>query len=211
MSDNVGMERAIAHRNLVKALEHLLGIAEGLLADGQLQDQEILFLRTWLAQFEGLRGLWPGSAIHQAVDAVLEDGVITPDERAYLVRMLRGLVSNDFSETGSVSAEVSTLPINDAVTVSVLHGGFCHTGEFVYGTRSAVERATERAGGLVQSNVTKRTDVLVVGSMVSPHWRQTSYGNKIERAVQLQEEGCAIEIISERRWLEALGAASAAA
>jgi hypothetical protein len=47
--------------------------------------------------------------------------------------------------------------------------------------------------------------------MVSPHWRQTSYGNKIERAVQLQEEGCAIEIISERRWLEALGAASAAA
>lgn len=207
MGNTIAMEVANAKRQMVRALEHLLGIAEGLLADGQLQDQEIVFLKTWLSQFSDLRGMWPGSAVAQAVDLVLEDGVIKPEERAYLVGVLRALVSNDFSEAGSVSSEVTMLPINDAVTVSLLDWGVCHTGEFVFGTRNAVERATERAGGLVMGNVTKRTDLLVVGTMVSPAWRQSSYGAKIERAMQLQEQGHGIEIISERRWLEVLGAA----
>ncbi len=196
---------AAAHRHrLNRAIEQLLGIASGILADGQLHDQEVTFLSTWLSAHSEVADQWPGSAVAKAVRDTLADGLITPAERDHLVTVLQALCGSEFALDGSATPLVTDLPIDDQVTVQLMNAGVCHTGEFLYGTRAAVERATLRAGGMPADTVTKRVEYLVVGTRVSPDWAHTTYGRKIQRAVALQDSGHAIEIISEQRWLKAL-------
>jgi NAD-dependent DNA ligase len=197
--------RVIHHRDLTKRIQALMGIVAGLMADGQLNDTEILFLRTWMSENADLQGIWPASVIHRKLDEVLADGVIDEPERQHLQTTFAGLIAGDFAETGAAGDEPATLPLNDSVTIELVNSSVCHTGEFLFGTRAACERLTLKAGGMPADNVTKRTDILVVGTRVSRAWAQTSYGRKIEAAVKLQDGGHPIEIISERRWLEATG------
>lgn len=204
MDPNIGLAEAARKHRLNRASEQLLGIASGILADGHLHDQEVQFLSTWLSENQDVATSWPGSAVAQSVRAALVDGVITSDERDHLVQVLRDFCGSDFSLAGAAAPAVTSLPIDDQVTVRLMHAGVCHTGEFLFGTRAAVERATLKAGGMPADNVSKRVEYLVVGTRVSPDWAHTTYGRKIQRAVELQEAGHSIEIISERRWLEAL-------
>jgi NAD-dependent DNA ligase len=74
----------------------------------------------------------------------------------------------------------------------------------MFGTRAACERATLRAGGMPSDSVSRKVDYLVIGTRVSASWAHTSFGRKIQKAAELQEAGHAIEIISERRWLESM-------
>lgn len=145
-----------------------------------------------------------GVVIARKVEEIMADGVITEGERAYLLEVLSELASTDFALTGSSSPEVAALPINDVVTVSLRNAGVCHTGEFLFGTRAACERITLKAGGMPLDSVTRKTDILVIGTRVSPHWAHTSFGRKIQKAAELQESGHPIEIISERRWIDAI-------
>jgi NAD-dependent DNA ligase len=206
MTENqAGVDRALKTARLNKAVEHMMGLVTGVIADGVLADVEIKFLRTWLSEHTEVTQTWPGLVIARKVEEVLEDGVITEAERTHLMQVLSELASNDFSLTGSSSPEVVSLPIDDAVTVTLRNAGVCHTGEFLFGTRASCERLTLKAGGMPLDAITKKTDVLVIGTRVSPNWAHTSFGRKIQKALELQEDGHSIEIISERRWIEAAG------
>jgi hypothetical protein len=48
---------------------------------------------------------------------------------------------------------------------------------------------------------------MVIGTRVSPNWITTSYGRKIQEAMELKSAGSKITIISERYWLECARAA----
>jgi len=194
--------RALRVARLNKAVEHMTGLITGIVADGVLVDTEVKFLRTWLTEHSEVTQTWPGFVIARKVEEVLEDGLISEAERSHLMQVLTELASSDFSVTGSSSPEVAALPINDSVTVELRHAGVCHTGEFLFGTRAACERLTLKAGGMPVDSISKKTDVLVVGTRVSPNWAHSSFGRKIQRAMELQEDGHPIEIISERRWIE---------
>jgi len=199
-----GIEKSLKRHRTSVAMEHLLGMVQGMLADGHLHDMEIKMLATWLAANEELVQMWPASLVAQRISNAIEDGHISEDERQHLTQTLSDLLANDFSETGSASAEPTRLPVTDGVDVEVCDAGFCLTGEFAYGTRNACAKLTEKAGGIPVDNVTQKARYLVIGSRVSPNWAHTSYGRKIERAVEMQTQGHHIFIISERRWLEAL-------
>lgn len=188
-----------------KSVEMLLGMVTGFIADGQLHDLEIKLLATWLAENKAVALEWPGSLIARKVNEIMADGRISETERAHLLEVLQELAVNDFANTGSASAEVLGLPINDAVTVEMTNAGVCHTGTFLYGTRAACERLTLSMGGMPVDAISRKTDILVVGTRVSPGWINTSFGRKLQHAVELQEQGHGIEIISERRWLSVAG------
>lgn len=196
---------AMRQRQLTRLTEMLMGMVTGMVADAHLHDMEIKLLATWLDEHAEAAARWPGLVIARKVREVMADGVITEAERAHLLAVLQGLAATDFYATGSASPEVAALPIDDYVTVTMVNAGVCHTGVFLYGTRAACERLTLKAGGMPLDNVSKRTDILVVGTQVSPDWAHTSFGRKIQRAAELQEEGHRIAIISERRWLEVVG------
>lgn len=207
MIDDIGAQRAIAKHTQNRAIELLLGIVTGLVADQQLQDIEIRFLQNWLADHPDVANSWPGNVIAGTVRDTLADGVVTEDERTHLLKVLHDLAVTDFASTGSAAAEVLQLPIKDDVPVNVREQSVCHTGEFLYGTRAKCEQLTNLAGGRPVGTITRKVAYLVIGTNVSPAWAHTSYGRKIEQAIELQSDGHPIHIISERRWLQALGAA----
>lgn len=203
MSNEYAIAKAQQKAALTRASQVLLGIVTGVVADGHLHDNEIHLLNIWLTENRDVASAWPGSAIAQKVQSVLADGIVTPDERTHLLHELQALVGTDFSETGSSTPAVATLPYDHDTPPHIAGAGVCHTGEFLFGTRTACERLTEQAGGTPLSNVTKKTTYLVIGTHVSPAWVNTSYGRKIEQAMHLKTTGHPIRIIAEERWLNA--------
>lgn len=197
---------AMARRRQSKAVELLMGMVTGMVADDHLHDREILFLRTWLTENVEVASTWPGCVIAERVSHVLADGVITEDERQHLLGTLKDMAAADF-DAGSSSQEVLRLPLQTDVDVDVRGRAVCHTGVFLYGTRSKCEALTEAAGGIPVPSISRKVAYLVVGTNVSPDWAQTSYGRKIEAAMDLRRDGHSIAIIPERLWLQALGAA----
>lgn len=202
--DDPAVLAVLRKHRLNKGMELLLGLVTGMLADGQLQDMEIQFLNTWLGEHEDVASIWPGNVVAKLITEILADGVITETERERLVKMLTDLIGNDFSQTGSVSAEVMTLPLDEHCDISLRNANICLSGEFLLGTRAKCEEVATLAGSFPHGTITKKIHYLIIGTNVSPHWLHTSYGRKIEQAMQLQQVGHSIRIISERRWLDAL-------
>lgn len=75
----------------------------------------------------------------------------------------------------------------------------------MFGTRAACQKATEARGGQTSDNVTKKTNYLVIGSMVSPAWIESNFGRKIQKAAEIAQSGkYEIAIIREADWAMAL-------
>lgn len=200
--DSYSKNMSITKHKTNRAIEHLMGLITGLVADGQLNDLEIKMLSTWVASHPEVTNEYPGSIIALKVKEVLEDGIITEDERFHLLNMLLQLASTDFSSTGSATAEVLKLPIDDSVSPDFTRTTVCFSGDFVYGTRACCFKLAEKVGSKCTDSLTRKVNVLVIGTRVSPDWIHTSHGRKIQQAVELQSAGHKIQIISERRWLD---------
>ena len=83
---------------LKQSLGELLGIARGLLADQELSDAEIKFLDDWLDQRFEITSSFPGNVIHSRIKQVLEDDIITEEERSHLVATLTMLIEDRSEE-----------------------------------------------------------------------------------------------------------------
>jgi len=201
--------RAVAYnRNLTKAMQALLGLCQGLIADGELNPQEIHFLASWLAEHRDVIKHWPGNVVARRVAEVLEDGVITEEEAEDLKETLSKL-TGDFLEHGAVSGVSTSLPLEDTAkvvestdTTMLEFAGkvYCLTGKFVYGTRAACEAATAARGAECVKDVSNRVDYVVIGALASRDWANTSYGRKIEKAMALREQGHRVRVVSEEFW-----------
>lgn len=204
MIDDPATQSLLRKRKLNKSVELLLGLVTGMVADGDLNVMEIQFLNTWLTEHADVANVWPGSVVAKLVGQILDDGVITDEERSRLLKVLTDLAGNDFAQTGSVSSEVTTLPVDEHCEVDLRDANICLTGEFLFGTRVKCEALAALAGATAHAIITKKIAYLIIGTNVSPHWLHTSYGRKIEQAIALQQGGHFIRIISERRWIDAL-------
>jgi len=203
MSNEFAIAAATDARLLRRGCESLIGIASGLIADGELNDREIQFLATWLAENRDLASVWPGEVIYKRVAEVLSDGVIASEERDYLQQCLTDLVGGAFAEDGAVPAEPTSLPLDSNTAVEISSASFCFTGQFLFGTRSACEKAVEHRGGRIAS-VGRKLDYLVIGELSSRDWKYSSFGTKIETAMKLKQEGVPLAIVGEAQWAKAL-------
>ena len=177
-----------------------------MLADGHLSDQEIIFLKTWLEENDEIAYSWPGEVIYRRISRVLEDNIIDDDERTYLTKTLEDLIGGSFEETGATSGVATSLPVQDVETMKFKGKKFCFSGQFLFGTRAACHKETERVGAKFVMNVSKGLDYLVIGTMSTRSWANTSFGRKIERAMEYQKEGCDLLIIDEECWARHLPA-----
>ena len=191
-------------RLLKRSTESLLGICTGVLADGVLTDDEITFLDNWLANNDEIAHTWPGEVIYKRIRAALEDGRIDEDERAHLADTLAALIGGELEDSGAAGGLSTTLPL-DHVDAIILPGKqFCFTGEFLFGTRAACHKATEKEGGIPAKGITKKLDYLVIGTLASREWAHTTHGRKIEKAVAYKESGVPLSIIDEESWIQAI-------
>jgi len=200
---NLYTRQAAAFRNeLRQSCGTLVGIVQGVLADGQLQDEEVRFLDQWLRNAESVSLIWPGTVIAAQVREVLADGYISPTERAHLVETLQKLIGGTLDEVAETGL-MNQLALDENVEVQIAQHSFCFTGDFVFGPRSVCESHVTGRGGRI-SNVTKSLDYLVVGGMGSAEWKHGSYGLKIEKAVTYREAGVPLRIVHEDVWADAL-------
>jgi len=191
-------------RLLKRSCESLIGICAGLLADNKLNDEEICFLNTWLADNESLATTWPGEVVYERVREVLSDGIITEEEREYLKQTLSDLIGGTLQDSGATSGLSTTLPINDVDLIKIKGNSFCFTGNFLFGTRKACERAIDEREGAISPRIRTDLDYLVIGSLASREWAHTSHGRKIEKAMEYKKKGYPITIISEEQWVQYL-------
>ena len=185
-------------RNLLKSIEHLLGLCRGLVADDVLSPEEIVFLEAWLSENEEVTHTWPGDIIAQRVADVLEDGVITHEEAEDLKETLNGIIGG--WAKGSVSGVATRLPVEQTKEIEFEGRSFCFTGKFLYGPRKKCESAVITRGSSVRNNVVNDLNYLVIGALASRDWANTSHGRKIEKAVEKQKSGIPIIVIAEERW-----------
>ena len=179
----------------------LEGLCKGVLGNHQLSDHEIRYMNWWMKQNSMLRAHYPGKQLYQTVERILADGVITEDERDELQQQLMLFVGNPF-ELGAADGVATRLPVSENDIDDLGDARVCFTGMFLSGTRRVCEELAGELGAIPQSSVTKKLDYLIIGSLSSADWRYTSYGRKIEKAVEYQEQGCPIKIVTEEAWLD---------
>ena len=77
---------------------------------------------------------------------------------------------------------------------------FVFTGKFAFGTRADCQRQVSKLGAFCEDNLTKRTTYLVIGTFGSRDWVHTSFGRKIQKAVQFRAGSKLPMIVGEDQW-----------
>lgn len=148
-----------------------------------------------------LQTLGQEKTLYQRINQALEDKFVDQDEKKELFETLNQLTGKIDKNAQNNSTK---LPLTDPPpTISFPGKNYCFTGHFVTGTRKQVESIVIEKGGRTQSAPTFSTNYLVIGLIGSTDWIHSTYGRKIERAVEIQN-GHNIKIISEEHWAQFL-------
>lgn len=171
-----------------KHIEELRRLISDIIEDGIVTDEETWLLQNWMDNNNNLKGQFPYDKVFDILTEVLMDGIIDDNEKKEMQDVFSQMLDpieqfcyqGDFDITGKT---------------------FCITGNFSYGTDTEVQNALETLGGIALNSVTKKTDCLVVGRLGSKLWACGNYGNKIKKALELQEKGYPIIITKEEKLL----------
>ena len=85
------------------SLAELIGVCRGIIADGGVTTEEVVFLSKWLEE-AGVMREWPGTEIAETVERIMADGVVTTQERDDLLDVLRRVDKNRRHGQGSVGS-----------------------------------------------------------------------------------------------------------
>ena len=206
--DNDGqptIRRLNAARISDRGIDELLGICRGVLADGVVTDREASYLVGWMDGNREVAGQWPARDLYRRLKEMLVDRTLVPEEQGELLDTLLGITGEKGDLAERVAGFSATLPLCSPPPKVDFQGRlFCLTGKFAHGTRMQCVKEVVERGGDVQAEPTRKTSFLVVGAMGSRDWIHSSYGRKIQAAVELRENGLPLHIIAEEHWMAAL-------
>ncbi|WP_430735503.1 BRCT domain-containing protein [Halodesulfovibrio aestuarii] len=181
--------------------DELVGICKGILADGKVVEEEAKFLFEWLASRKEYNTDWFINTLYDRISVIFEDGVVDESEQIELFELLSNFVG-DPNYMASINAVSTSLPVNIPMPeIDVPDKTFCFTGTFAFGTRKDCWKATEQFGGVPIKGVTQKLNYLVIGSIGTSSWKHSTYGRKIEKAMEYREK-TGLVIMSEDHWAE---------
>ena len=152
------------------ATQQLQGMLLGIDADRKIRDEEILELQKWLYENSFLEGHFPYDKLVDAIESILEDGIITEDERLGLEKV--------FDEINNPLEELKKNLID-------FEGkSFCLSGNFNYGSKDKVKEYIESKGGTIDKSVKKSTNYVIVGGSGSDRYSNGNYGTKVKKAIE---------------------------
>lgn len=202
-SDRAPSPRFTAKRREDRTVDELIGLCRGMLADGSVNASEAVFLRDWIQRNARSLTEYPFNILYQRLADALLDGVVDDAEERDLLFAISKFVGGEADgEHASESASLSTaLPLDEPPPAIIIPGSvFVVTGTFAFGPRKVVTQEIIQRGGGVAENVTGKVSYLVVGSVGSRDWIHSSYGRKIEKAVELRMGGSPLSIVHEDHW-----------
>ena len=167
------------------ATQILDGILEGITVDGEITEEECKNLRQWLYDNIYLSDHFPFNKTIEIIEQVLEDSILTKEESVYLT----SVISDMLNPIESLKSQI----------YSVNEKHICLSGNFAYGNgfKAPVEEYILERGGIIDKNVKKTTDYLIIGDWECQEYSNGTYGTKVKKAIEYNEKGCHIEIIKE--------------
>jgi len=182
-----------------REIQALQGIATVIIYDGKVDDSEIGLLSEWVTKNLEFADVWPISELYDILNSILEDGVVTPDERKLLFSVL-DKIANSVVEDGKSSPTLC----DPNPTIAFEGRSFLITGRLQIGKRRAAQEKIESLGGVVKLAPTRALDYLVIGELGTEQWTYSRYGRKIETVMQNRSRGCRTQIVSERDFVYAM-------
>lgn len=170
------------------ATQILNGIMQGIIVDNAISEAECNNLRQWLYDNIHLSGHYPFDKIISTLEEALSDGVITAEESIYITSVIEQLLN---------PVETLKTQVNSVNGKSV-----CLSGVFSYGSKADVEKYIIDNGGSIDKSVKKTTDILLIGNEECQAYANGTYGTKIKKTIEYNENGCHIQIIKESDFLK---------
>ncbi len=189
-------------------LQRLQGVVDGIVADGKVNEAELMTLSTWISDHEHLKCCWPYEELDSVITSVMADGKIDEKEHRVLLHFF-----SDFAERpGSRTLE------NEHLGDSVLMTGICSvcpdiwfdgrvfvfTGTSDRSSKEDFKQLILQLGGEYRTSISNQTDYLVIGASGNKCWAYSCYGRKVEKAVELRKAGSQILIIHENDFWDAV-------
>lgn len=204
MTEDTRLHRLYNRARLAdREVNELLGLTHGITADGVVTQAEVEYLHKWLVAHTAGAANPVVASLLGRVDAILADGTVDPEEAAELFSVLQQFASGDF-ELGE-TLKATTLPLDaPPPAIEFAMSRFCFTGTFAFGTRKECEAAAKAKGGLCGS-LNQETGYLVIGVYATDSWAHSTFGRKIEKAVEMRQKGLPISIVGEQHWVGQLG------
>lgn len=191
-----------AKRLTDRSIDELIGLSKGIAADEIATQGEAEFLLKWIEANRNIADQWPVNAIYARLKDMLIDGILDQDEQKELLEIITNF-TGQIPPAEEIANMSTALPIDSPPPELVIPGRtFCFTGKFVCGSRKDCQNAVVVTGGLVAKSLTMATNYLVIGMVGSKDWIHTSYGRKIEQAVEMKNQGRNIHIVAEDHWIQ---------
>lgn len=189
-------------------IQRLHAILGAVASDGVVTEDEVIGLQVWLKNHSYLKTVWPYDEIDSLINSVLADKKVTTEEQKMLQRYFMEFtallddrtITNPPEQTGiAIAGLCATCP-----DIQFINKVFTLTGNFSAYSKSELASIIEDLGGEVTTNVSKKTNYLVIGADGSDDWAFACYGRKVERAIELRKQGLPLVITHEHDLHEAL-------
>lgn len=196
---------------VTSSIQFLSGMIHGMLSDGELSDSEIHSLRRWVDANSFLSGCYPFDEIESLLVSILEDGIITEDERNTLKAFLSNFVdlqtsynlnAPDFEDLRKKYSIEGICAICEHMDIEGTE--ICFTGQSTKASRNEIAKIITELGGIFKNNPTNKTKYLVVGNNGNPCWALSCYGRKVEDAIKRRKNGQQLLIVNETDFWDAV-------
>lgn len=162
-----------------RAIQELHGMAAAVVYDGQITNDEITLVSSWLDKHQEIHEEWPVSRLFTLLNQIMVDGIITEHERLELMTFLSGISSRP---DAPVTAE-GIFTITPTIQFPDKH--FMFTGTLQFGKRQKAEGEVCKRGGYIKDGAySSIVDYVVVGDLGQKAWKYGRYGSKIEACMK---------------------------
>ena len=170
------------------ATQTLNGILKGMVIDNVVTTEEGKYLRKWLYKHLELRNHYPFEQIIDLLEVILEDNVITKEESDFLVNAINDILN----------------PLNGLKRnlYSLFGKHVCLTGNFSHGKKSDIEKLLVADGCVIDNDVTRKTDLVIIGASDCIKYAYGEYGKKVQRAIEYNCKGFNIQIMKEDEYFD---------
>jgi hypothetical protein len=178
-------------------LQKLSGVIYGIVADRDINEQEVRYLDTWIEEHSHLQNCWPYDEVCHFITHVLTDGKISTGERQQLLSFFDAITANadDTNESLMQMFGQNFYQIDPKIIFE--EQTFCITGLSKKYKRKEIAESIILKGGFVTEAISGKTNYLIVCSDKNQCWAYSSYGRKIEEAMMLRKKGKQIAIVHE--------------
>jgi hypothetical protein len=182
-------------------LNEFLGLISGIVADDQINADEFSYLHEWLNKHIDLVD---DATVRSVATKMVEFSALkqaTPSDEEALLSFLKQTAGIRFLETGAADAHPMDHIADSIESMDHERAAMCFTGVFNTGTRKEVEAIAIKLGATPRKDPSKSIHYVVIGSQVSPDWKHTSFGRKIQKAIELRDVGHPLIILTEQEWI----------